>query len=191
MLKTASTALLAAATLAAPAFAWTLDSSASAISYVSIKNGDVAEPNVFSGLSGSVAEDGAAEVAIELSSVETYIDIRNERMREFLFNVADFPVATVSAALDMDDIADLAPGQTMETFFDLSLAANGEEVTYEALAWVTRVGEDTVRVDSKQPIIVYADELGYMAGLNQLREIAGLDSIERVVPVSFSLSFTR
>ena len=177
--------------IAGPAAAWTLDSDSSAISYVTIKNTDTAEPNLLTGLSGSVSDDGQAAVEVSLSSVETFIDIRNERMRDILFRVADFPVATVNASLDMDTLEALAPNTTTETEFEVSIAANGEETSYDAMAFVTRVGEDRVLVNSKAPIIVYVEDFGYSDGVSQLREIAGLDSIEPVVPVSFNLSFSR
>ncbi|MEM8553673.1 MAG: YceI family protein [Pseudomonadota bacterium] len=190
MKYTAALAGLAVA-FAGTAGAWTLDSAGSAISYVTMKNGEIAEPNLLSGLSGSVSEDGAATVEIALSSVETYIDIRNERMREFLFQVADFPVATVTAALDLDDIADLPAGGMTEASFEVTIATNGTENSYDAMAFVTRASDDRVMVTSKQPIIVYADEMGYEGGLAKLQELAGLDSIQPSVPVSFNLTFTR
>lgn len=177
--------------LAGPLSAWTLDSDSSAISYVTTKNGDTAEPNLLTGLSGAVSDDGAAAVEVSLSSVETFIDIRNERMREILFKVADFPVATVNAALDMGALQALEPGATTETEFEVSIAANGEESSYDAMAFVTRVGEDRVLVNAKAPIIVYIEDFGYGDGVSQLREIAGLDSIEPAVPVNFNLSLSR
>ena len=170
--------------LASPATAWTLDGDSSAISYVTTKNTDTAEPNLLTGLSGSVSDDGQAAVEVSLSSVETFIDIRNERMRDILFRVADFPVATVTAALDMEALEALDPNMTTETEFEVSIAANGEETSYDAMAFVTRVGEDRVLVNSKEPIIVYVEDFGYSDGVSQLREIAGLDSIEPAVPVN-------
>lgn len=190
MLKTLPFAALAMA-LAVPAGAWTLDSDGSAISYVSMKNGQIAEPNLLTGLSGSVDESGTANVEIALSSVETYIDIRNERMREFFFKVADFPVATVSAELDMDDIADLPTGGTAEHMFEVTISTNGTENYYDAVAFVTRTADDRVMVNSKQPIVVHVDDMNYGDGIAKLQELAGLDSIQPMVPVSFNLTFAR
>jgi len=39
--------------------------------------------------------------------------------------------------------------------------------------------------------VVYADALELNAGLAQLQELAGLDSITPAVPVSFSIAFER
>ncbi|MEV8465718.1 YceI family protein [Fluviibacterium sp. DFM31] len=177
--------------LAGPLFAWTLDNAASSISYVTTKNGSTSEANLLSDLSGTVGDDGTATVEISLGSVETFIDIRNERMREFVFKVVDFPIATVSAALDPAAMAGMAPGSTTEASFEVTVAANGTEASYEATAYVTQVGEDRVLVASKAPIIVHAEDLGYDEGISKLQEIAGLDSIEPTVPVAFHLVFDR
>ncbi|NSX54415.1 YceI family protein [Parasulfitobacter algicola] len=168
---------------------WTLDGDASAISYVSIKNAETAEPNLLPGLTGMIADDGAAQIDIALSSVETYIDIRNERMQEHLFKVATYPIASLSAQLDMAQFADMAAGATMDVEFPVTVASNGQEASYDVMAAVTRVGDDRVAVSSRQPVILYADELGYAEGLATLQEIAGLDSIQLAVPVSFTLVF--
>jgi hypothetical protein len=68
-----------------------------------------------------------AEVSIPLSSVETFIDIRNERMRDILFKVADFPTVTVTAEIPMDDLAAPSDGERTTSEVDLTLAANGAE----------------------------------------------------------------
>ena len=173
------------------AFGWTLDGDASAISYVSIKNADTAEANLLPGLSGSVADDGTAMIEIALSSVETYIDIRNERMREHLFQVEANPTASLTAQLDMAGFQNQAVGATQDVEFPVTVSANGEEATYDVMAAVTRVSEDQIAVSSRQPVIMYADELGYADGIAKLQEIAGLDSIQLTVPVSFTLIFGR
>ncbi len=187
----ATAAILAGAFVSHAAMAWKLDSDGSVVSYASTKNGEVVEPNVFTGLSGEVSDDGAATVEIALTSLETFIDIRNERMREFVFKVADFPVATLTADLDMASFADLAPGDVVESTFDVNIAASGAETSYETTALVTRAADNRVLVASKTPIVVYAEDFGYLDGLAKLQDIAGLDSITPIVPVSFNLQFVK
>lgn len=176
---------------ASPVLAWTLDDTASSISYVTIKNGDTAEANLLTSLEGSVSEEGIATVDISLASVETFIDIRNERMREILFQVADFPLASIAAEIDMEKLAAMGAGETAESEFGLTVETHGTTANYGATAYVTRISEDRVIVNSKAPVIVYASDLGYEEGIAKLREIAGLDSIQTVVPVSFNLAFDR
>lgn len=191
-MKSLCTAALAAGLcLCGPAVAWTLDGDKSAISYVTIKNAATAEPNLLTGLSGSVDDDGAARIDIALASVETYVDIRNERMREFLFRVSEHPVASLTARLDLDKLSMLDEGATTDTEFDVTIAANGTETDYPVIAAVTRVGANRVLVSARQPVIVYADDLGYDEGVAKLQEIAGLESIQLTVPVSFNLVFDR
>ena len=183
---------LALILLAGPALAdWTLDDERSTMGFVTIKNGDTAEASMFSGLEGGVAEDGTATISIPLASVETFIDIRNERMRELLFRVADFPMATVTASIDMDALAALAPGDRAMSDVEITVAVNGAEADYPGSVSITRIDEGTVAVGTARPLIADARDLGYEGGLDDLREIAGLDAISPAVPVTFDLLFTR
>ncbi|WP_138468367.1 YceI family protein [Poseidonocella sp. HB161398] len=186
-----SAVLSAALLLPCAVFAWDLDPDASAVSYVSMKNGDVAEANSFSSLSGSVSETGTVTVDINLASVETGIDIRNQRVRDLLFKVDVFPKATVTAEVDLEALGQIAPGAAAKMELPLSLSVNGTGSDYASSVLVTRAGEDRVVVASLAPVIVDAGELDFPEGLAKLRELAGLDSIQPVVPVSFVLSFTR
>ena len=195
MKTTTLAALLAATAFAAPALAgpqkWTLDGEASAMGFVTVKNGDVAESHTFSDLSGTVDAAGAAEVSIPLASVETLIDIRNERMREFLFKVADFPAATVTADVALAEYDALAPGARMMSTIEVVVAANGAEASYDADVAVTRIADGMVSVSTVRPMIADARDLGYEDGVAKLQELAGLDAISPAVPVTFDLVFTR
>jgi len=48
---------------------------------------------------------------------------------------------------------------------------------------------DGVRVSTLSPLIITAESVGLVAGVESLREIAGLPSISRAVPVTFSVKF--
>lgn len=171
---------------------WSLDPERSTISYVSIKNGAVAEHNQFTQLSGHVSEAGQARIDISLASVETQIPIRNERVRKFLFDVANFPLATLSADLTaLDGFDDSEIGNSMAVSASITLAANGREIPYDAQFMVTVLSDGTVSVVTTRPVLVHAADLGYGPGLDKLREIAGLDSILPIVPVTAELVFTH
>lgn len=198
----AATATLAALSLAAcsqapaepPALtgtAWTLDGDASELSYVTIKAGEIAEANSFEGLSGSVSASGAATLEIDLASVSTGVDIRDERMREVLFVVADNPTANVTAQIDATAFEALGIGESAETTLDGTLSLKGIDAPFQAEVTVTRTGADSVLAVSNAPVIVEAARFELTEGLGQLQELAGLPSITPVVPVSFALTFTR
>lgn len=171
--------------------AWTLDPAASRLSYVSIKAGEVAEPNRFETLSGTVGADGAARITIALASVSTGVDIRNERMREIFFETADNPEAVVTAQLDPKAFAGLTIGQSVLRPLKTSVTIKGASAEVETEVLVTRVAEDRVLVVTAAPVIVSTDMFGLTDELGELRALAQLPSITPAVPVTFTLSFTR
>lgn len=171
--------------------AWTLDAAGSRLSYVSIKAGEVAEANRFDTLSGTVAADGTATLDIDLASVNTGVDIRNERMREIFFGVTENPKATVTAKLDPTAFAGLAVGQSLTRPLKATVALKGAESEVETEVLVTRVSDDRVTVVPTAPVIVSTDMFGLTDELGELRALAQLPSITPAVPVTFALSFKR
>lgn len=114
-IKVIHAAILSAAILfggTAAADTWALDSANSRLAFGSIKKNTVGEVHGFAALGGTVDADGNVALEIGLASVETNIEIRNERMNEHVFEGA--PVATLSASMDMAEFAALAPGGIMD-----------------------------------------------------------------------------
>ncbi len=170
---------------------WTLDSDASRLSYVTIKAGDIAETNEFTSLSGNVSADGTAQVKVDLASVSTGIDIRDERMRGVLFEVEQFPSATVSTKVDPTAFESLSVGESIAQPVSATLSLKGAEITIDTELEVTRLGEDRVLVVSTDPVIIDAGALGLTDGLAQLAKLASLPSITPATPVTFSFAFER
>ncbi|MEM1052965.1 MAG: YceI family protein [Pseudomonadota bacterium] len=171
--------------------AWTLDGDASELSYVTVKQGDIAEVNTFESLSGSVSDSGEAIIEVDLASVSTGVDIRDERMRDIFFVVADNPKATVTAQVDPAAFEALGVGESLQTTLDTTVSVKGVETSFDAEVTVTRAGDDRVIAVTDKPVVIYADSLELGAGLAQLQELAGLDSITPAVPVTFSIAFER
>jgi polyisoprenoid-binding protein YceI len=170
---------------------WQLDTERSTLSFVSIKSGEIAEAHSFSGLSGSVTTDGRAELVIDLDTVETGIDIRNERMREHLFQTDRFATARVTTTLDLAALADLGVGERRSLTLPAVLDLHGMRLDLEADVTVTDIDGRQVLVESRAPVMVHVEDFGLAGGLATLQELAGLPSITPVSPVSFSLLFTR
>jgi polyisoprenoid-binding protein YceI len=171
--------------------AWTLDAADSRLSYVSIKAGEIAEANRFETLVGSVAADGTATLDIDLASVNTGVDIRNERMREIFFQVADNPTASITAKLDPAAFAGLAVGQSLTRPLKASVTIKGVSSEVETEVLVTRVSVDRVTVVPTAPVIISTDMFDLTDELGELRALAQLPSITPAVPVTFMLAFTR
>ena len=170
---------------------WSLDGSESYLSFVSTKNSDVAEAHAFIGLRGSVSDDGASNLVVELASVHTLIAIRDERMRDLLFEAGRFPVATFSTQIDLAAMLAMAPGETQSTTIVGELDLHGVASAVRVEVAVGRIGEDRFNVVTRKPFIVLAGSHALLDGIERLREIAGLKMISLAVPVSFSLQFVR
>ena len=170
---------------------WTVQAGESRLSFVTVKNGSVAEAHGFTGLSGSVSGDGEAELTIDLATVATNVDIRDERMRDLLFETGVYPAARVTAQLDPTGFSALGVGESTTLDLVATLDLHGMQEPLGAELVVTRTAEDKVLVQSARPIIVEAGSFGLAEGVEQLRSVAGLESITGAVPVTLSVTFTR
>ncbi|MBS7714588.1 YceI family protein, partial [Vibrio cholerae] len=89
---------------------WYLDNESSRLSFVTTKNTEVAEVQRFLVLHGKVDAKGAAQLEVELESINSGIPLRDERMRRELFEIKTFPEAQISAQINLQPINDLASG---------------------------------------------------------------------------------
>jgi hypothetical protein len=168
---------------------WVVDTKNSHVGFASVKNKTIAENHRLSGLSGSVGSDGEALVSIDLATVETLVPIRNERIREILFDVANFPSATIKTKLDMGQINSISSGETEGLRIPLSIGLKSIKISKSVMVNVVRSGENIYDVASADPIMIRASDFSLLDGVKTLKEMAGLQSIEPVVPVTFNLRF--
>lgn len=171
--------------------AWVLDGERSIVSFVSTKAINVAEVHKFTELSGGVDEDGQVTVAISLASVDTSIELRDERMREMLFETDQFRLATVTAQVDTGELDDLEPGQSIRMTVQGVVSLHGESLPLPMDVVIARSGKSGLLVTSELPVVVNAPQFRLAEGIERLREVAGLPSISTAVPVSFVLAFNR
>lgn len=178
--------------LTMPAMAdWVLKPEQSHLSFISIKKQHIAEIHTFEQMDGRVAEDGQVTLTLMLDSVETVIPIRNERMREVLFNTADYQTATLSAKIDPSVIDGMQVGEIGQLAGEAVLSLHGQEQPLTMELQVVKVAPDVIFVASRKPLVVNAEKFGLDDGIEQLREIAGLDAISHAVPVNFVMTFVR
>jgi len=173
-----------------PALAgWQLINDESTISFTTTKANVVAEVNDFQQLSGSLDEKGSATLEIALDSVDTAVETRDERMREFLFETKEYPVAQVRLSIDPAVISSLAPGETATLAADATLELHGTSNIFTVAMNVAKLTASRLLVTSEKPIIVNASQVGLLEGVDKLQELAGLASISPAVPVTFLLTF--
>ena len=168
---------------------WQLDGENSRVEFLSTKNAAVTERHSFTGLAGDVSTGGDISVTIELDSVETLIPIRNERMREMLFETVDFPAARVAAKVDPSVLKSAAEGAVVVSSVPVTLSLHGHEQGFEVPVVLAGLAGGGVMAVTSSPILLNAADFDLIAGINALREVAGLDSIVTVVPVTFQLLF--
>ena len=191
-LKRKLTALIISLSFVAGAHAsWVIQPNSSHVHFMSIKATHIGEVHSFSRLSGSVQDNGQATLQIDLASVDTLIPIRDERMRELLFEVEQHPTAVVDSTISIDAFQDMLIGTETQTQLDANLKFKTTNSQISAEVIVSRPKESTFIIQSKSPVLLSASSLKVTKGLEKLREIAGLPSISFAIPVSFRLTFEK
>jgi len=161
----------------------------SSISYVSLKNNAVAENNRLTGLTGGIDADGTLSMTIDLASVETGVDIRNQRMAALFFEVERFPQAQITGKVSDDQLAALLTGEVITAAIPLTLDLHGVSATLTAKLRAYQVA-DTLYVNSTEPLLLQTAQFNLLGGVEALRNIAGLKAIAQVVPVTVDLKLT-
>lgn len=186
IITTALGVLLSLGISNARADTWTIDANNSVLNFVSVKNETVAETHRFKELTGAVT-DGKLEATIPVVSIDTQIPIRNERMLKHLFKSDKYANITVTSDLDMASIDAIPAGSTLPLVVNLEVFLAGSTGTVEANLQVTRLDADQLLVTTTSPVLINASAFKFSEGVEQLRTIAGLNSIDMVVPVTFSV----
>ncbi|MEW6992197.1 YceI family protein [Colwelliaceae bacterium 6441] len=170
---------------------WQLTPDNSTVNFTSVKKEHLIENHYFNRVSANITEQGEATLTIDLSSVNTKIAIRDQRIKEHLFNIATFPQATFSAQIDMQKIATLLVGSTGEMQISGQVDLHGHKQNLVVKVLVTKVSKDIVLVASQESLIIKAQDFDLVAGINKLKSLANLPSISYSVPVNFVLTFTH
>lgn len=184
-------AALLACSVAFPTLAdWRIDEDHSTLHFMSTKNSQITEVHTFDKFTGSLSSAGKLAVEVDLSSVNTAIDIRNDRMQKMLFNVAKFAEANFEATLP-ESMLDLAVGSVVSGKVDGIMTLHGKAIPTSFSVMVSQVSEDTLTVSTVAPTLIKAESFGLEDGISALQSIAGLKSITTTVPVTFSVTLTQ
>ncbi len=187
--------LILAASLLAPCGAawadWELDNTKSVVNFVSIKNDSVAEIHSFASIVGYIGTAGNVQLTINLDSVETLIAVRNERMRELLFETVTFPSAQLTAQVAPAVLAEAAKGGVVTAELPVTLSLHGREKTLPIPVVVVGAGDGSLRVFTARPVLINAADFGLESGVKALQEVAGLRAISNAVPVTLQLLFVQ
>lgn len=169
---------------------WVLQPDASSLNFQSIKNLTKVESSKFARFSGAILPDGQTEVEIDLASVDTKVDLRNVRMRFFLFETFIYPTAKISAQIDSVDLADLEDVRRKTLLLPFRLSLHGVEKDMQAEVAVTLLSDDRVSVSSTTPISIATAAFNLTEGVGRLEAAAEVAIIPSAT-VSFDFVFKR
>ncbi len=147
--------------------------------------GGVIETMEFKRFEGGLDAQGRMSLKIDLTSIDSGIGIRDERMRSLLWNVGQYPSVTFSGQVMQQSLPAKA-GETviLDVQGELTMAGQSKPVTAHLQV---SAFQDKWLVSTRKPIIVKADDFNLTAGVDALRSIAGLHYLSSSVTVAFQL----
>jgi polyisoprenoid-binding protein YceI len=170
---------------------WKLNQNQSDFSFASIKKNNVYESHTFKHYKGAIDDAGNAGLEIDLSSVSTAIEIRDERMKTILFNTPKFPTANYQVSIDPASLTSLKTGEKLTINTKGTLSLFGKQKALEASLNVFKLNDKRILVTTAKPALVKAADFSLDTGIETLRQVASLTVISHTVPVSFSLIFDK
>ena len=177
-------------TTLATAKTWHIAPEGSHVNFLSLKNQHIIELHAFKRLTGVLDDTSCeAKLSIDLASVETNIPIRNQRMRQLLFEVQRFPTAEIILKLPKQAVTylNVPPGSTVEA--EAIIQLHGMQKSYPVN--LTIFPEVTsVWTITTQPLLISAQDFNLQAGVQALQNIVGLQHIATQVPVYAQLKWT-
>ncbi len=171
--------------------AWTLDNQASALRFVTVKNDIVAETHRFTTLQGSWQDNGQFSASIDVASLDTIVPIRNERMLTHLFENTKFPSLTATTTVKPEIVSAMPVGGYQVLKTDLTVTIRDQSQTLAAEVAISKLASGRIVVSTVAPILVNATSFKLEQGVATLKDIAKLQRIELIVPVTFQISLNK
>ena len=168
---------------------WTLDPSASVLTYQSVKKNTIVETNKIRNITGTLSSAGDAKISFDLNSVDTGVDLRNVRMRFLFFETFNYPTAEVTAKVNPAAFADLGSKRRVKTTLPFRLNLHGVDKELEASVVVTMISDTQVSVASEAPVAVRVEDFGLLPNVEKLQQAANVTNIVPTASVSFDFVF--
>jgi polyisoprenoid-binding protein YceI len=171
---------------------WAINNNQSTLNFVTTKAGQqgvagISETQSFKRYSGGIDQNGKILLNIDLASVDTGIEIRDERLRTMLWNVKATPQATFTAQLPLEALKSVGTSGVQNIELNGQLQMGGQTKPVVAIVRVSRLATDQLLVVTRSPILINANDYGLRPGVEALREVMGLNFLAGSAPVSFTL----
>lgn len=168
---------------------WNLNPEESQFSFSSTKKGTALENHTFNQMSGSIKDDGTATLTLDLTSVNTGIEIRDERMKNMLFETDTYTSATFTTQVDTESLESQPAGSIKQLKVTGLLNLHGVEKEISADLNMIKLNASKAVISTTRPIAINAADFALDGAITSLKDLAKLSSISFAVPVSFSLVF--
>lgn len=181
---------LALCTSAVNAATWQLDNEQSSLHFVSVKNETVAETHTFQQLSGGW-DGNNVTVNIPVSSMQTNIPIRNERIWQYVLQAEQFANIQVKAPVSSDNLASVTVGNSVVLDLPLTVTIAAESAMLQAKVRITKLNGNLLQATTEAPLMLDTNGFKLATGIAKLQELAGLKRIDPLVPVTFNVRFSQ
>ena len=172
--------------------AWVLDNSRSYLDFSSVKNASIIEVHKFKDLSGGITKDGLVEINISLDSVATGIEIRDQRLKDYLFETKKYPNAVFTTQVNLKKVlSEIKENKVYQKKLDGYLTLKGHKVFLKLNIKIKSLSSKTVQIMSLKPIVLNIVDFKMTEGIEKLQEMAQLDSIGFNVPINFKAVFKK
>ncbi len=162
----------------------------SKIWFIGIKNGAIPVPGWLGGLTGVIDVTGhRGWVEIEIATLDTGDAERDGNILKHLFAAADHPrarfaIKDATGALELPAI-----GGSVDLQVSGLLTLRGAETPLLVPARLTREGVSRVRVQTREPVVLTAEQLGLQPAFQILQAVCGHKALSTAVPIQFDLVF--
>jgi polyisoprenoid-binding protein YceI len=165
-----------------------LDVTAGTVSVVTIKNGDAPVPGTLDGVTGSITlgatPSGSLEIA--LSSWDSGLELRDERVQETFFHAAENPTATFTLSGLEGEVP--APGASSTVTVSGALALYTGSQDIQTSATLTQVAPGAFELTTPEPFNVEIAALGMGDNLSELMTLCAHKSVDDAVATTVTLS---
>lgn len=151
----------------------------------------ITEQSSFTASKSQLDTEGNFIMSIDLSSVKTNIDLRDQRLKDWVFEIGKFANAEISGKVEMSAINNLKDGDAISLQQPLLINIHGKKINFNADLSIQRNMDNKITVSTRSPVVLDVKQMGMTEGVARMVEVMGLSSIVEQVPISFNGTFTR
>lgn len=155
------------------------------------KGNHIEEMGNFTEYSAFFNKKGQFKLEIDLASVNTNIIIRDQRIRDWLFETETFTTASITSNLDAEQINQLKLNESIQITQPITLDLHGIQSNLDADLIITRIEPSILSVKTNQPVILSVANFGMKNGLQKMTEVMNLSEILPDIPITFKGEFFR